>query len=46
MSRFENTETGVVVVVADDKDDRFASALWKSAAEAKPASKRSSSNDK
>ena len=28
MGRFVNTETKVVVSVADDKDERFASPLW------------------
>ncbi|MEU4772961.1 SAP domain-containing protein [Micromonospora sp. NPDC023644] len=28
MGRFINSETGVVVSVADDKDERFASRLW------------------
>jgi hypothetical protein len=31
MSRFEHTETGVVVSVDDSKDERFASGPWKSA---------------
>lgn len=40
MSRFVNSETGVVVSVADDKDGRFASPLWEAQAEPKPAPKK------
>ncbi|MEV1331130.1 hypothetical protein AB0J20_16310 [Micromonospora costi] len=29
MGRFVNSKTGVVVSVADDKDERFASPLWR-----------------
>lgn len=36
MGRFVNSETGVVVSVADDKDERFAEPLWTAEA-AKPA---------
>ena len=47
MGRFVNSETGVVVSVADHKDERFAAPLWTSekAAE-KPAAKRSTSTSK
>lgn len=40
MSRFVNSETGVVVSVADDKDGRFASPLWAAEGSGKPAPKR------
>jgi hypothetical protein len=43
MSRFVNSETGVVVVVDDEKDDRFASPLWDKATTAKAAEKKSTS---
>jgi hypothetical protein len=48
MGRFVNTETKVVVVVADEKDDRFTSPLWAresgdQPAEEKPAAKRAAS---
>jgi hypothetical protein len=29
MGRFRNSQTGVVVSVADSKDDRFAAPLWR-----------------
>lgn len=29
MGRFVNSKTGVVVSVADDKDERFAAPLWR-----------------
>lgn len=43
MGRFANSETGVVVSVADDKDERFSSPLWNAEGEAKAAPKRSTS---
>ena len=47
MGRFVNTETKVVVTVADEKDDRFASPLWSretgGQTEEKPAAKRAAS---
>jgi hypothetical protein len=43
MGRFKNTETDVVVVVSDDKDERFASPLWVAESEQKAPAKRSSS---
>jgi hypothetical protein len=43
MSRFVNSETGVVVSVADDKDERFASPLWEAQAAEKAAPKRAAS---
>jgi hypothetical protein len=44
MGRFVNSETGVVVSVADDKDERFASPLWDAApADEKAPAKRASS---
>ena len=43
MSRFTNSETGVVVSVADDKDERFASPLWEAASADKPEPKRAAS---
>jgi hypothetical protein len=47
MSRFLNTETKVVISVADDKDDRFASPLWEAApAEAKSSRRTAKSEDK
>lgn len=36
MSRFENTETKVVVSVDDSKDDRFGSPLWKAVQDEAP----------
>ena len=42
MGRFVNSETGVVVSVADDKDERFTSPLWEAEAE-KPEPKRAAS---
>lgn len=47
MSRFRNTETGVVVSVDDSKDERFESDLWESADESTkkaPAKKAASSS--
>lgn len=44
MSRFRNTETNVVVTVADEKDERFASPMWESEAEPKASAKRSSTS--
>lgn len=41
MSRFENTSTGVVVSVADEKDDRFADGWKKVDEKSKPAPKSS-----
>jgi hypothetical protein len=41
MSRFVNSETGVVVSVADDKDERFSPPLWEKAPTAKAAEKKS-----
>lgn len=43
MSRFVNSETGVVVSVDDAKDDRFAAPLWTAKAEQKAPAKRASS---
>lgn len=37
MGRFVNSETGVVVSVADDKDSRFAGPLWQTEDEAAAA---------
>jgi hypothetical protein len=42
MSSFRNTETNVVVTVADDKDERFTSPLW----EKQSAAKKSTSSSK
>jgi hypothetical protein len=39
MSRFENDQTGVIVTVADSKDERFASGWTKVAAKKAPAKK-------
>lgn len=38
MSTFRNTQTGVVVTVSDDKDDRYAGGPWEKA-EREPAPK-------
>jgi hypothetical protein len=43
MGRHVNAETGVVVVVDDSKDDRFASPLWSAASSEKQAEKKSTS---
>jgi hypothetical protein len=45
MSRFRNTATGVVVSVADSKDDRFGTA-WESADEPKKAPAKKSASAK
>lgn len=44
MSRFENLDTGIVVSVADEKDDRFASG-WKPADEPKRSPRTKKSDD-
>jgi hypothetical protein len=43
MGRHVNSETGVVVVVDDSKDERFAGPLWEKATTAKAADKKSAS---
>jgi len=45
MSRFLNSETGVVVIVDDSKDERFASPLWEAQAEDKKPARRAKSDD-
>lgn len=40
MGRFVNSETGVVVSVADDKDERFSGGLWSAEGAEKKTSTR------
>lgn len=44
MSRFQNLETGIVVSVADEKDDRFTSG-WKPAEEPKSSAARAKKSE-